>query len=60
MILFFFVNNIELIEFGVRYMNRLKLFLGSNRRCVVKGKVKFKKFGMLGSFFKRNILVDYL
>lgn len=58
MIVFFFGNNVELIEFGVRYMNRLKLLLSSRRR-VVKSKLKFKKFGMFISLVKRNSFVGY-
>ena len=53
-------NNIELTESGVRHMNRLKLPPGSNRRRVVKSKVKPKKFGMPGSPLKRNTLADHL
>lgn len=53
-------NNIELTESGVRHMNRLKLPPGSNRRRVVKSKVKPKKFGMPGSPLKRNSFADHL
>jgi len=52
-------NNIELTESGVRHMNRLKLPPGSNRRRVVKSKVRPKKFGMPGSPLKRNTLADH-
>ena len=47
-------NSIELTESGVRHMNRLKLPPGSNRRRVVKNKVKPKKFGMPTSPIKKN------
>lgn len=47
-------NNIELTESGVRHMNRLKLPPGSNRRRVIKNKVKPKKFGMPVSPIKKN------
>lgn len=53
-------NNIELTESGVRHMNRLKLPPGSNRRRVVKSKVKPKKFGMPNSPIKRNSFADHL
>lgn len=53
-------NNIELTESGVRHMNRLKLPPGSNRRRVVKNKVKPKKFGMPSSPIKRNSFADHL
>lgn len=53
-------NNIELTDSGVRHMNRLKLPPGSNRRRVVKSKVKPKKFSMPGSPLKRNTLTDHL
>lgn len=54
MLEFVFGNSIELIEFGMLYMNRFKFFFGGMRRRVIKIKVKLKKFGLFVSFIKKN------